>query len=136
VQGTLTPIVKTPSMAIPSEDILSALSTLAADPRNLVYIISGRDSAFLEQHIGHIRGLGLSAEHGGFIRAPRSEQWTNFTEKLDMSWMNEVLDVFKYYTERTTGCHIEFKKSSITWHYRAADPEWGYAIRPVYLRCC
>ena len=42
-----------------------------------------------------------------------------------MSWMNEVLEVFKYYTERTTGSHIEVKKSSITWHYRATDPEWG-----------
>ena len=42
-----------------------------------------------------------------------------------MSWMLEVLEIFKYYTERTTGSHIEVKKSSITWHYRSADPEWG-----------
>jgi len=123
--GTLAPIVKTPSMAVPTEDTLTALMTLAADPRNLVYIISGRDGAFLEQHLGHIRNLGMSAEHGGFIRAPGSEEWTNFTESMDMSWMNEVLEVFKYYTERTTGSHIEVKKSSITWHYRATDPEWG-----------
>jgi len=112
-------------MAVPTEDTLTALTTLAADPRNLVYIISGRDGAFLEQHLGHIRNLGMSAEHGGFIRAPGSEEWTNFTESIDMSWMNEVLEVFKYYTERTTGSHIEVKKSSITWHYRATDPEWG-----------
>jgi len=123
--GTLSPIVKTPSMAVPTEDTLTALTLLSADPRNLVYIISGRDGAFLEQHLGHIRGLGMSAEHGGFIRAPDSEQWTNFTESMDMNWMNEVLEVFKYYTERTTGSHIEVKRSSITWHYRATDPEWG-----------
>jgi len=123
--GTLSPIVKTPSMAVPSEDTLAALTALSADPRNLVYIISGRDGAFLEQHLGHIGKLGMSAEHGGFVRAPGSEQWTNFTESMDMSWMNEVLDVFKYYTERTTGSHIEVKKSSITWHYRSTDPEWG-----------
>jgi trehalose 6-phosphate synthase/phosphatase len=126
LQGTLAPIVKMPSMAVPSEDTLTALTELAADPRNLVYIISGRDGPFLEQHLGHIRGLGMSAEHGGFIRAPGSVEWTNFTESLDMSWMSEVLEVFKYYTERTTGSHIEVKKSSITWHYRASDPEWGY----------
>ncbi|KAI0000127.1 glycosyltransferase family 20 protein [Russula compacta] len=123
--GTLSPIVKIPSMAIPSEDTLTALTALSADPRNLVYIISGRDGAFLDQHLGHIQGLGMSAEHGGFIRGPGSEQWTNFTESMDMSWMSEVLEVFKYYTERTTGSHIEVKKSSITWHYRGADPEWG-----------
>lgn len=112
-------------MAVPTEDTLTALAALAADPRNLVYIISGRDGAFLEQHLGHIEGLGMSAEHGGFIRTPGSRQWTNFTESMDMSWMSEVLDVFKYYTERTTGSHIEVKRSSITWHYRATDPEWG-----------
>lgn len=27
--------------------------------------------------------------------------------------------------QRTTGSHIEVKKSSITWHYRSSDPEWG-----------
>jgi len=42
-----------------------------------------------------------------------------------MSWMGEVEEIFRYYTERTQGSHIEVKKSSITWHYRGADPEWG-----------
>ena len=124
-QGTLTPIVKVPSAAVPSKDTLTALEALAADPSNIVYIISGRDGAFLEQHLGHIKNLGMSAEHGGFIREPGEATWSNFTESLDMSWMTEVLEIFKYYTERTTGSHIEVKKSSITWHYRSADPEWG-----------
>lgn len=123
--GTLTPIVKLPSMAVPSDAALKVLTALAADERNLVYIISGRDGAFLEQHLGHIEGLGMSAEHGGFIKERGQKGWTNFTESLDMEWMGEVLEVFKYYTERTTGSHIEVKKSSITWHYRSTDPEWG-----------
>ncbi|KDQ58349.1 glycosyltransferase family 20 protein [Jaapia argillacea MUCL 33604] len=123
--GTLAPIVKTPSMAIPSEQTLEALGHLTGDPKNLVYIISGRDQEFLEMHLGHFKNLGMSAEHGGFIREAGEEGWTNFTEKLDMDWMGEVLEIFKYYTERTTGSHIETKKSSITWHYRASDPEWG-----------
>ena len=72
--GTLAPIVKVPSMATPSEATLRALTQLAADPRNVVYIISGRDGAFLEQHLGHICGLGMSAEYGGFIRDPRRER--------------------------------------------------------------
>ncbi|KAJ7635051.1 trehalose 6-phosphate phosphatase [Roridomyces roridus] len=124
--GTLAPIVKVPSMAIPTPETLEALQKLSEDPKNVVYIISGRDQAFLEQHLGHLPLVGFSAEHGGFIREPGvGKPWTNFTEKLDMSWMGEVEEVFKYYTERTTGSHIEMKKSSITWHYRGADPEWG-----------
>ncbi|KAJ7598894.1 trehalose-6-phosphate phosphatase [Mycena floridula] len=123
--GTLAPIVKTPSMAIPSQAALSALAKLAADPKNIVYIISGRDGAFLEQHLGHLTNIGFSAEHGGFVKECGSSEWINFTETLDMSWMSEVLEIFKYYTERTTGSQIEVKKSSVTWHYRGADPEWG-----------
>jgi trehalose 6-phosphate synthase/phosphatase len=123
--GTLTPIVKTPSMAVPSDEALEALAKLTSDPKNLVYIISGRDQDFLEQHFGHFKNLGMSAEHGGFIREPGHDRWTNFTENLDMDWIEEVHEIFKYYTERTTGSHIELKKSSITWHYRATDPEWG-----------
>ncbi|PFH48155.1 glycosyltransferase family 20 protein [Amanita thiersii Skay4041] len=123
--GTLAPIVKTPSMAVPSAATLEALSGLSADPKNIVWIISGRDGEFLEQHLGHLENIGFSAEHGGFIRERGSKEWTNFTQNLDMSWMSEVLEIFKYYTERTTGSHIEVKKSSITWHYRGSDPEWG-----------
>ncbi|KAF6764435.1 trehalose-6-phosphate phosphatase [Ephemerocybe angulata] len=123
--GTLAPIVKVPSMATPSEATLEALERLSADPKNVVYIISGRDGEFLEQHLGHLENVGFSAEHGGFVRERGSKEWTNFTKALDMSWMSEVEEIFRYYTERTTGSHIEVKKSSITWHYRGADPEWG-----------
>ncbi|KAJ6470507.1 glycosyltransferase family 20-domain-containing protein [Mycena sanguinolenta] len=123
--GTLAPIVKTPSMAVPSAATLSALERLSADPRNVVYIISGRDGEFLEQHLGHLKHVGFSAEYGGFMREPGQETWVNLTEKLDMSWMGEVEEIFRYYTERTTGSVVEMKKSSITWHYRASDPEWG-----------
>ncbi|KAG0695477.1 glycosyltransferase family 20 protein [Suillus ampliporus] len=123
--GTLTPIVKMPSMALPSPDALTALTKLTSDPTNIVYIVSGRDQAFLEEHLGHLPRLGMSAEHGGFIRSPDSAVWMNFTASLDMGWMEEVAEIFRYYTERTTGSHIEMKKSSITWHYRSTDPEWG-----------
>jgi len=123
--GTLTPIVKTPSMAVPSETTLQTLSQLLEDPRNTVFIISGRDQVFLEHHFGKMRKLGLSAEHGSYIRMPDSEGWSNLTSNLDMSWMNDVAEIFRYYTERTSGSQIEMKKSSITWHYRGSDPEWG-----------
>ena len=64
-----------------------------------MFIISGRDQAFLEQHLSHIDRLGMSAEHGGFFREPGQKTWTNLTEKLDMSWMSEVEEIFRYYTE-------------------------------------
>lgn len=86
-------------MALPAPDTLTALSLLSEDPKNLVFIISGRDGGFLEHHLGHLTRIGMSAEHGAFMRQPGEKAWTNLTEKLDMSWMAEVEDVFKYYTE-------------------------------------
>lgn len=46
-----------------------------------------------------VPNLGMSAEHGSFIKNPGSDEWTNMTEALDMSWMGEVEEIFKYYTE-------------------------------------
>ncbi|WWC90031.1 trehalose-phosphatase [Kwoniella dendrophila CBS 6074] len=123
--GTLTPIVKVPSHAVPTERTLAAITTLAQDPKNVVYLISGRDGDFLEEHWGHVDNLGMSAEHGSFVKQPGDEDFTNMTEALDMSWMSEVEEIFKYYTERTTGATIEVKKASITWHYRNSDPDFG-----------
>ncbi|KAL5332822.1 glycosyltransferase family 20-domain-containing protein [Aspergillus crustosus] len=123
--GTLTPIVKDPQAAIPSDRVLRTLKTLAADPRNAVWIISGRDQAFLDEWMGHIPELGLSAEHGCFIRMPRSENWQNLAETTDMGWQKEVIDIYQHFTERTQGSFIERKKVALTWHYRRADPEYG-----------
>ena len=123
--GTLTPIVKDPQAAIPSDRVIRTIKTLASDPRNAVWIISGRDQAFLDEWMGHIPELGLSAEHGSFIRQPNSDDWENLTEKTDMSWQKDVMDVFQHYTERTQGSFIERKRIALTWHFRRADPEYG-----------
>ena len=99
LQGTLTPIVKVPSHAIPTERTRKAIATIAADPKNIVYLISGRDGDFLMEHWGDVEGLGLSAEHGSFVRGPGAEEFSNMTETLDMSWMSEVEEIFRYYME-------------------------------------
>jgi trehalose 6-phosphate synthase/phosphatase len=101
--GTLTPIVREPSAAIPSERVITSLKALAADPQNAVWIISGRDQEFLMQHLGHIQQLGFSAEHGSFMRNPGSTEWENLAAKFDMGWQNEVLEVFQKYTDKAPG---------------------------------
>ena len=135
--GTLTPIVKDPQAAIPSDRVIRTLKTLASDPANNVWIISGRDQAFLHEWFGHINELGLSAEHGSFMRHPHrshvngvdkageNDDWHNLTEKIDMSWQDRVLETFEYFTSRTPGAFIERKKIALTWHYRRSDPEHG-----------
>ncbi|KAK5733805.1 threalose-6-phosphate phosphatase [Elasticomyces elasticus] len=121
--GTLTPIVKDPQAAIPSDRVLRTLKTLASDPNNSVWIISGRDQNFLNEWMGHIPALGLSAEHGSFMRHPHSTNWLNLTETMDMSWQSQVLATFEYYTSKTPGAFIERKKIALTWHFRQSDQE-------------
>lgn len=124
--GTLTPIVKTPAAAVPGLGALQSLRRLTADPRNHVYVISGRDRATLESWLGDIARLGMSAEHGCFLRPVDASEWINLIEEHeDEEWKAEVLQVFEYFTERTPGSFIERKSASITWHYRLADPEFG-----------
>lgn len=123
--GTLTPIVPHPAAALPSEKLIHTLKTLAADPNNSVWIISGRDQEFLQLHLGDIEGLGFSAEHGSFIRFPGQKTWENMAAKLDLGWQKEVIQVFQQYTDRTPGSFIERKRCALTWHYRPSDPILG-----------
>jgi trehalose 6-phosphate synthase/phosphatase len=121
--GTLTPIVKEPSAAVPTPKLLESLQKLALDKKNIVWIISGRDQEFLMKHLGHIRGLGFSAEHGCFVKQPLSPDgdWLNLTENLDLSWHKDVLKIFEFYTERTMGlssrtkvdCRVEDRKEEM-----------------------
>ncbi|KAK3314186.1 glycosyltransferase family 20 protein [Apodospora peruviana] len=123
--GTLTPIVREPSAAIPSDRVIKSLRTLAADHRNAVWIISGRDQEFLQQHLGHISELGFSAEHGSFMRHPGTTTWENLADSFDMGWQSEVMEVFQKYTDKVPGAFIERKRCALTWHYRLADQEQG-----------
>lgn len=130
--GTLTPIVQIPSKALPSTSLTNNLIRLTENKKNNVFIISGRDRDFLSQHFGHISGLGLSAEHGCFIRYPFSSEWIDMLDENELQWKEVVIPVFEYFCERTPGSFIESKRACLTWHYRLADPEFGYFL--VYSR--
>jgi trehalose 6-phosphate synthase/phosphatase len=119
--GTLTPIVTDPEMAIPADRVVRTLKRLAQDPGNIVWIISGRDQEFLSNWLGHIEELGLSAEHGCFLRHPGQSDWQNLAEMMDMGWQKIVGDIFQRYTEKTAGSFIERKNVAVTWHYRRAE---------------
>lgn len=123
--GTLTPIVEDPAAAILSDESLGAIQTLAADPTNAVWIISGRNQGFLEQIFGHLTQVGLVAEHGSFLRSPGSDGWEDLTAKVDMSWQEEVTKVFQRYTDLTPGSRIENKRAAVVWHFRQASQDYA-----------
>eukprot|EP01114_Cavostelium_apophysatum_P012724 TRINITY_DN2911_c0_g1_i2.p1 TRINITY_DN2911_c0_g1~~TRINITY_DN2911_c0_g1_i2.p1 ORF type:complete len:739 (+),score=199.31 TRINITY_DN2911_c0_g1_i2:157-2373(+) len=125
--GTLTPIVKMPSMAVPTEEVLSLLSTLAQNQKNVTYVITGRERRIMDEWLGGITA-GLSCEHGSFFRPFVMNDvsvWKDCTSELDLSWKPAIKGIFDDYTERTPGSFVENKEIGISWHYRNADPEFA-----------
>lgn len=131
--GTLTPIVSDPAAAIPTAKLYNILNKLLTDPKNEVWIISGRDQVFLNKWFGDEKftkvenKMGLSAEHGCFLKSPDStEGWVNLTEKYKLEkWQKKCFDIMDSYTHKTPGSFIESKKVALTWHYRRTVPELG-----------
>ena len=124
--GTLTPIVKDPAAAIPTARLYTIMEKLSQDPKNQIWIISGRDQIFLNKWWGSKnKHIGLSAEHGCFVKDIGTPEWINLAKKFDMSWQVRVNQVMEDLTNKTPGSFIERKEVALTWHYRAAVPELG-----------
>jgi len=118
--GTLAEIKPTPAEAIPSEALLSLLSSLTADSANTVVIISGRDQPTLEAWLGHLP-LYFVAEHGHFTKAP-GQSWRS-TPGVDLSWKTPVRRLME--SIQLEGSHIEEKATALVWHYFLSDPSTG-----------
>jgi len=115
--GTLVPYQSQPEFAIPDEDLIEMLRNLAADPRNLVVIISGRDKTFLTKWFGNLH-VTLAAEHGAFTKMPHSD-WIKITSE-STEWKSPVIETLEMLVKEFPGSRIEMKDQSVTWHYRNA----------------
>ena len=120
--GTLVPFSRIPELAIPGAQTIAQLQALAANPRNTVVLISGRDKDFLGEWFGAL-AVHLIAEHGAFQKAPGAE-WVSAID-ADQSWKSTIAPVLQRYTGRCNGSFIEEKSSSLAWHYRNSTPEIG-----------
>lgn len=124
--GTLAPIVRDHTLATPSPRVLSVLQKLADNPQNTVYIISGRDKDVLDEWLGSVKRIGLCCEHGSYIRYVGSSEWTNELVEINtLEWKDPVMNLMRYFTERTPGSTVEEKHTSIAWHYRNVDPQYS-----------
>lgn len=109
----------------PSDQLLGHLQNLCSDPRNIVFIMSGRERKVLSDWFSSVKNLGLASEKGCFVRWPGSEHW-QITHSVDASeWKPIALELLQQYTERTDGSYVEDKESAVVWHFEAADVEFG-----------
>jgi trehalose-phosphatase len=112
--GTLTPIVARPELAVLPEEMRTAVSTLAA--RCTVAIVSGRDRADVERLV-RLPELVYAGSHGFDIASPargiRREYGAEFLSALDRAEaaLGEQLSTID-------GSLVERKRFSVAVHYR------------------
>jgi trehalose 6-phosphate synthase/phosphatase len=116
--GTLVPFMDRPQDSNLDPEIRSIITRLINEPRNRIYIISGRDKLFLEQQFHDIR-VGLIAEHG-FLIKETGENWAP-QNNINNGWTKEVKEILQRFTEQVRGSFIEEKESSVAYHFRTAE---------------
>lgn len=121
--GTLRGFTNRPEDAVPEQEVLDLLEKLCSHPLINVAVVSGRPKEFLEKHFGHL-SIDLVAEHGYFWKR-LGGGWVVVDSRADTSWKDAVLPHLEWAVTLTPGSEIEEKRSSLVWHYRRADPEFG-----------
>ena len=87
------------------------LRHLCRDPCNSVFVLSGKETSWMEWAFAGIPGLGLVAEHGYYWRSDHSasgapakdkEEWqTLFGAPIDRTWMPTAEHIMANYVLRT-----------------------------------
>jgi trehalose-phosphatase len=108
---------------------LDVLTSLLEDPKNVVYVMSGRRPGELERLFRRVPGnLGLIAENGCFLREVGAEEWDEIADIEKMtSWKKGVKKILEYYKERLEGSWIEERHCSLIFDYSECEDTTGAA---------
>jgi len=129
--GTLVSYAQGPLEAIPGDALKQLLCELSEKNETDVYLISGRNSAWLDEHFSSLP-IHLVAEHGAKCKG-KNGQW-NTEVQTHSEWQEKVHNIMDMYVRRCPGSFIEEKEFSTVWHYRNADPNQG-KLRAKELMC-
>ncbi|XP_074302761.1 putative alpha,alpha-trehalose-phosphate synthase [UDP-forming] 7 [Silene latifolia] len=121
--GTMMP--QTSINKTPSPEVMRIIHLLSEDPKNTVFIVSGRGRDSLGKWFSPCSEVGIAAEHGYFMRWSAESEWEICGQNCDFGWVQIAEPVMKLYTEATDGSYIETKESALVWHHRDADPGFG-----------
>ena len=122
--GTLREIEANPKLAEPTPPLRALLDRLRNQSNFSVTIISGRTQEDLASWLGAYP-FGLIAEHGASVRRPGRSIWEQLDHNVNYDWKPELLAILRLYEQTTPGSFVEEKRSSLVWHYRGADAQFG-----------
>ncbi|KAF8399285.1 hypothetical protein HHK36_015150 [Tetracentron sinense] len=109
----------------PTAEVLAVLNDLCSDPKNTVFIVSGRGRTSLSECFAPCEMLGIAAEHGYFIRWSRTSDWESSPLAPNINWKMVTEPVMRFFAEATDGSYIETKESALVWHHQNAEADFG-----------
>ena len=126
--GTLTPIVERPELAILSDSVRRVVRRLSETCP--VTIVTGRDVDVVRELVA-IEGLGYVGSHGLDVVGPfasglRHQAAEGFGPELDA-----VESALRRRTDGIQGVFIERKRFSISTHVRQVDPRWHLRVETI-----
>ena len=122
--GTLREIEREPRAARPSPEIRELLRQLSARENVDLTLISGRSREDLSEWFSEER-FAIIAEHGAAVRRAKRRDWEQWDRDINYGWKDEIREVLRLYEQSTPGSRVEEKRTSLVWHYRSTDPEFG-----------
>ena len=120
--GSIVPLLANREAKVP-ENVDKVLQRLIDDPRNSVYVMTGRRRDDMLALFPGIKDLGLICEHGSFVRPCGEDGWISLCGVH--TWMHPIQELLEDYQDKTPGSSIEVKERSITWHWRNADHDFA-----------
>ncbi len=118
--GTLTPIVERPEMAVADEELKNLLNTLSANPKIEIIITSGRAIQTLKQLIP-LRNIVYAGDHGINIEFPSGESFTWHKAKQVNPIINKIYNELSQYFKSEPRVILEKKNSNLSVHYRLLE---------------
>lgn len=112
--------------------LLSSLRSLASRSDCILVIMSSYSCSVLDELIGDaISGLWIFAENGFFVKRGQRiteeksintpyHNWEPL-QRMDLSWLPSVVQVFQYFEARTPKSYIKQGASSVSWHYNLSS---------------
>ena len=126
--GTLTPIVERPELAVLAPEIRAIVENLAR--RCPVAVVSGRDRPDVEKLVG-VSGLVIAGSHGFDIASPDGRSIQNEIGAEFGDVIRDVTQRVQSELEGVSGSLVEPKRSSVAVHYRLVAEDEVSKIKAV-----
>ena len=127
--GTLTPIVERPELAVLSREMRDTVQRLA--DRAAVAVVSGRDLRDVKAMV-ELEDIYYAGSHGFEIVTPSGKRLDGDPGAVFLPALSEAEAALERATAGVPGLWVERKKFSIAVHYRQVAPEDVASVEPLF----